>query len=213
MPDLRHNLVNAKKAGAPVLTPSTPNDSVVREGPEAMLPPALQRIEEAIGARLVARAPYRQAIASVGEHEPRIIEVNDLEKFKLAPRQTKGHELVHLWRANLPGPLQKMALPDNPKDPYNISNIDQLRAKGYTLATIPQEQAATIVQTYIADPAQRKRLQIWIDDMNTIPLSTMNPTEPGQKGIDTTPRVPPPPVEAYMDLKTLRAEAGKRAGR
>ena len=121
-------------------------------------------MEHAIGVRYVLGSAlpgsYREpAIASVGEHEPHVVEINDLEKFKQGVQQTRGHEIVHLWRSNLPGPIQAQALPDHPQNPYDISKIDELRAKGYTLATIPEEQAATIVQTYIADPSSRKRLQ------------------------------------------------------
>jgi hypothetical protein len=179
------------------------------------LPPEVGRIENAIDVRYVAGPPragsYREApIASVGEHEPHTVEINDLKKFKQGVLQTRGHEIVHLWRSNLPGPVQAKALPDNPKDPYNISNIDQLRAKGYDLSTIPQEVAATIIQTYIADPSQRKRLQPWVDDMNRIPLSVMNATSPDQKGINTTVRPPVPPIEAWESLLGLKQQAAKR---
>lgn len=185
------------------------------ESSQSELPPAVQRIQQAIGVRYVtgpARggAHHEAAIASVGEHEPHTIEINDPAKFKRGALQTEGHEIVHLWRNNLPGPTQSHALPDNPNRPYDISNIDRLRAQGHTLATIPQEQAATIVQTYIADPAQRKRLQVWIDDMNTTPLSVMNATEPGQQGINTTVRPPTPPIEAWSDMLGLRREAARR---
>jgi hypothetical protein len=165
-------------------------------------PPALERVRDAVGMRFAAGQPEidgrgQNEIATVGEHEPHTVVIRDPERFKQGPRQVEGHELIHLWRNNLPGPLQKAALPDNPSRPYDISGIDALRKKGYTLATIPQEQAATIVQTYIADPSQRARLQAWIDDLNSTPLSVMNPTEPDQKGINTTVRPPAPPVEAY----------------
>ena len=187
----------------------------VTESSISGLPPAVERIEDAIGVQYKLGAPfagaYREpAIASVGRHEPHTIEIIDLEKFKRGSLQGRGHEIVHLWRNNLPAPIQAKALPDNPKAPYDISNIDQLRAQGYTLATIPQEQAASIVQTYIADPSQRKRLQVWIDDMNSTPLSTMNATSPDQKGINTTPRAPVPPIEAWESLLGLKKEALRR---
>ena len=189
---------------------------MVHESADAVIPPAVERVAHELDVRFQKGAPlegshHEASIASVGEHEPHAIQINDITRFKQGPKQTKGHEIIHLWRNNLPGPLQKAALPDDPKYPYDISKIEQLRKKGYTLATIPQEQAATIVQTYIADPAQRKRLQIWIDDLNAIPLSVEKPVEAGQKGIRTTPRPPAPPIEAYiMDLKALRAEAARR---
>lgn len=191
-----------------------PASQITESAPNA-LPAPVEQVAHAIGVRYRLAPPYagayrESAIASVGQHEPHTIDINDLEKFKHGALQGKGHEIVHLWRNNLPGPIQAAALPDNPHDPYNISNIDQLRAKGYTLATIPQEQAATIVQTYIADPSQRKRLQIWIDDMNRTPLSVENATDPSQKGINATPRPPSPPIEAWESLLGLRQEAMRR---
>lgn len=178
---------------------------IMHESSDAELPPQIQRIEDGLKVRYVKGQPYGNAIASVGEHDPRTIVVNDVDRFNKGPLQTRGHEIVHLWRNNLPGPIQKMAMPDNASDPYNISKIDDLRAKGYNLATIPQEMAATIVQTYIADPSQRKKLQPWIDDMDKIPMSVVEGTDPGQKGINTAPRPPMPPTESYRQLKAISA--------
>jgi len=193
--------------------PGTPQ---IRESSQAALPPALERIKNAIGVRFaqgqrLAGPGGTEAIASVAEHEPHTIEINDPARFKQGPVQTEGHEIVHLWRANLPGPAQAAGLPDNPAHPYDISNIDQLRAKGHTLATVPEEVAATIVQRFIADPSSRKRLQVWIDDMNTTPLSVMNATSPQQQGINVTPRSQAPPIETWTTLLGLRQEAARRA--
>jgi hypothetical protein len=186
--------------------------SQITESVDTSLPPAVSRVEHAIGVRYVLGpalpGSYREpAIASVGEHEPHVVEINDLAKFKQGVQQTRGHEIVHLWRSNLPGPIQAKALPDNPQNPYDISQIDALRAKGYTLATIPEEQAATIVQTYIADPSSRKRLQLWIDDMNKTPLSVMNATSPSNKTLNTTVRAPVPPIEAWTNLVGMKQRA------
>ncbi|MGH7594674.1 MAG: hypothetical protein ACRELE_12610, partial [Gemmatimonadales bacterium] len=85
----------------------------------------------------------------------------------------------------------------DPKKRYDISDVEALRKKGNTLATIPREKAATIVQTYIAQPSQRKKLQPWIDDMNTIPLSSTLPTDPNAVVINMTPRAPLPPPNLY----------------
>jgi len=191
-----------------------PATSQIRESSQAALPPALERIKNAIGVRFalgekLAGPGGTEAIASVAEHEPHTIEINDPARFKQGPLQTEGHEIVHLWRANLPGPIQAAGLPDNPAHPYDISNIDQLRAQGHTLATAPEEVAATIVQEYIARPESRKRLQVWIDDMNKAPLSVMNATSPTQKGINVTARPPAPPVEAWTTLLGLRQEAAR----
>jgi hypothetical protein len=192
-----------------------PATSQIRESAQAALPPALERIKNAIGVRFaqgqrLAGPGGTEAIASVAEHEPHLIEINDPARFRQGPLQTEGHEIVHLWRANLPGPIQAAGLPDNPAHPYDISDLEALRAKGYTLATIPQEQAAAAIQRYIADPASRKRLQPWVDDLNRTPLSLMNPTSPAQKGINVTPRPPAPPVEAWTTLLGLRQQAARK---
>ena len=188
----------------------------VTESSEAELPSAVQRIQQAIGVRYVAGparggAHHAAAIASVGEHEPHTIEINDPAKFKRGALQTEGHEIVHLWRNNLPGPVQTKALADNPGRPYDISNIDRLRAQGHDLSTVPQEVAATIIQRYIADPASRKHLQVWVDDMNRVPLSVMNATTPSDKTLNTTVRPPTPPIEAWEYMLGLRKEAQRRA--
>jgi hypothetical protein len=192
--------------------------SQIAESPETNLPPEVERIAGAVNPRFVpgpARIGYggKPMIASVEEHEPHRVEINNPALFHQGERQLKGHEIVHLWRSNLPGPIQSKALPENLNDPYNISNIDQLRAKGYDLSTIPQEMAATIVQTYIAVPSERKRLQTWMDDMNKIPLSLVKPTAPNSPGLNTKARPPVPPIEAWTSLLGLKQEVAKRRAR
>ena len=174
------------------------------------LPLEEQRIESAVGAQYVQGKPYQNAIATVAQNEPYVIEINDPKRFNQDQTQVKSHELIHLWQQQLPGPIKSGIPADNPKAPYDLSNIDQLRKQGHTLSTIPREQAAAIVQLYTADPSQRARLQPWISDLNTTPLSVMNPTSPNQEGINTTVRSPIPPIEAYMGLDQLKAAAAQR---
>jgi hypothetical protein len=141
---------------------------------------------------------HQEAIASVAGNSPNTISITDPTRFSMGPLQIKAHEIYHLWRNNLPGPMRAMAMPDNPSDPYNLSDLRELRAKGYTMATIPNEQGATIVQTWVARPEMRKELQPWIDDMGKIGMSIMQGTDPTQQGINVVPRTPLPPLSAYQ---------------
>ena len=173
----------------------------------SVMPEEEKRIEHAVDARYVKAQPYQDAISSVGKNEPHIVEINDPTRFALDPVQTKSHELIHLALNQLAGPLRNAIPKDDPKRPYDISNVDELRKKGLKLWQLPQEQAATILQTYTADPRQRKRLQEWVNDLNNMPLSVMNPTSPNDKGINTTVRVPVAPIEGYTSLKDIKSKA------
>jgi len=178
-----------------------------RENPKAEIPPALARLEKALGVNYVLgqrRQGYggADAIASVGEHEPHTIEVNDLSRFKNATQQTKAHELIHLWRNQLPGKLIKDAMPDNPENPYDLSNLNNWRKQGKTLATIPQEAAAYLMQKYTADPKSRKALQPWVDDLNVIPLSVEEPTAPDSPALNMNIRPPSPPASEARFMET-----------
>ncbi len=202
----------AKKHGGVTLAPAV--EGVGRESKYAYFPPELSRIERSLGPKFVVGKPYTgyqgKAISSVGEHEPHKIEINDPKGFALGPLQTKGHEEIHLWQNQLPGGIQSKILPDGPKNPYSLENIDELRKQGHTLATLPREVGATIIQRYIASPADRARLQKWIDDIPKTPLSIMEPTGPNDKTINRNVRPLIPPQEAYMPIKQLVEEAKKR---
>ncbi len=181
------------------------------ESSAAIIPPELERIENAVGVQYKLGKPVEgsESIASVGEHEPHVIEINDKDRWNQGPKQSKGHEIIHLWKSNLPPKIQAMIPPDDPdpKKRYDISDADKLRATGHTLATIPQEKAATIIQTWIADPSQRKRLQPWMDDLTRIPLSVEKPTSPSDKGIVSEIRPPIPPIEAYLTPVQMKERA------
>jgi hypothetical protein len=164
------------------------------ENPKAQIPPELSRLEETLNAKFVRGKPYGDAVASVGPHEPHTIEINDSDKFAQGPKQVKAHEMTHIWRNQLPGPLIKNALPDDPKNPYDLSKLDEWRKQGRTLATIPQEAAAFAIQKWTADPSSRKQLQPWVNDLNIIPLSVEEPTSPNDKGINMKIRPPIPPA-------------------
>lgn len=191
--------------------PSAHKELSITPSSENSLPPELQRVEQAVGAEYKLGKPYGDAIASVGDNEQRIIEINDKSKWNQGGQQTKAHELTHLALNSLPGPLKKSIPADDsdPKKRYDISDVDSLRSKGLKIWQLPQEKASTIVQTYTADPSQRKRLQPWIDDMANVPLSIERPVSPSATGIETTPRAPVPPVEAYLTPAQMKEKAAK----
>jgi hypothetical protein len=119
------------------------------------------------------------------------IEVNRPQDFDAAHQ---GHELTHVWQNNLP-PSVQAKIPDDPQDKtaFDISDVDSLRKQGKTLADIPREKAATIVQKFIeAKPgsATRTKLQPWVDDMGKTALSSTMPTAPDAKKLNMQPRPP-----------------------
>ncbi len=187
----------AQKHGG-IVIPSVPHESS-----SAVIPPQLQRIEHAVQPQFEQGPTFRipatgqWSEASVDAHEPHKIVIRLKDDWNKGPLQTRGHELIHLLQNQLPGPLQKQIPPDDPHHPYDISNVDQLRAKGLKLWQLPHEQAATIVQRWIADPASRSRLQPWMDDLVSVPLSIIEPTSPDAKTINMHPRPPVPPVDAF----------------
>jgi hypothetical protein len=228
MPDPKQKLVKVKEKV--IAFPSTMEDDHIAaaikthresipypettEGPEVIIPPELTRVQREIGVEYSPARPHNNAIATVGEHEPHVIEINDPKRFAQGPKQTSSHEITHLLLNNLAGKVNKAIPPDNPKDPYNISNVDEKRKKGLKLWQLPQEQAATIIQTWVADPSQRQRLQPWINDLNSAPLTIMMPTRPEDTILNRTVRPIEPPLEAWeprprqkLTPQQLRAQA------
>lgn len=199
MPDKDYAKLAAKHGGKPS---------------QKTLPPALTRVEESLRPELKI-GPMRigygsSAISSVAHHEPHVIEINDQKLFSENPVGIIGHELIHLWHNQLPGPLQNATPADNPANPYDLSDIFEWRKQGKTLATIPNEAAAAIVQNYIEVPHARPILQPWIDDLNKTPLSIMEPTDPAAITINRKVRPPLPPIDAYVPLTLLKKEASTR---
>lgn len=185
------------------------------ESKDAAIPPELERIQHAIDPRFVQGKPFsgyggKDVIASVEQGEPRKIEINNKDRWNQAPLQERAHELTHLLMNQLAGPIRNAIPPDDPNHPYDISNVDQLRAKGMKLWQLPQEKAARLIQQYVADPSSRARLQPWISDMGNAPLSLMDATSPRDETINRHPRAPLPPVESYIPLAKLKTEAIRR---
>lgn len=168
----------------------------IAESDLANLPPQIAQL--VANAHVVVAPPTtgyndKEGIASVPAGDTDTIYVNDPAKFAQDPAQVLAHEGTHLWQNSLPGPIRSVAAPDNNANPYDISGVDQERAQGRTLATLPAEQAATVVQTdevNHANPAWQKQLQPWMQDIRDTPLSAMEPTEPDAKAVNTTPRPP-----------------------
>lgn len=169
------------------------------------LPAPLQRVLGSTGLNVVAGEPHQgamglPAIASVDGDSVNTIQVEDPRRFVSGGAQTLGHEATHLWQNNLP-PTIAAKIPQDRTDPYAFSEgaLPSMRAAGKTLTNLPRELGATIMQKYIADGGEhapesvQKLYKPWLQDMQSAPLSTIIPTQPGQKGISTTPR-PPLPV-------------------
>ena len=164
-------------------------------------PPELSRLVGSVDPNIVTGkpydGPYGKAIASVPAHDPHRVEINDPARYAQDPTQIKGHEVMHLIQNQLSGPQEKAIPPDDPNHPYDLGNLDTLRKQGKTLLNLPREQQATVIQRWIAVPADRQKLQPWIDDLGKTQLSIMEPTDPSSKTINRAVRPPLPPLDAY----------------
>lgn len=172
---------------------------------KGQLPAPLQRVLGSTGLNVVSDAPHAgagnlPAIASVDPDSVNTVAVEDPQRFVSGGAQTLGHEATHLWQNNLPPTMAAQIPTDSPGNPYAVSEADlpKMRAAGKTLATVPREMGPTIIQKYIAAgganaPASVQKIyDPWVKDMQTTPLSTIIPTQPGQSGISTTARPPLP---------------------
>jgi hypothetical protein len=182
----------------------------IHESDAAYIPPEVQRIQHAVGMQLKAGAPLPDGgISSVGEHETSTIEINDPQKFAQGPLQTVSHETGHLWQNSLPPKLIAQIPPDDPKHPYalDLDKLDAMRKQGMKLNQLPREMSASLIQRWVASPQDRPRLQAWLADLNSTPLSVEMPTPQGTKGIISQIRPPTPPVEAWQNPQDLRKQA------
>lgn len=185
-------------------------------GDISALPAPLQRVAET--ARIVKGDPTatygKPDIATVDE-DPRTITVRDPSRME---PQVMAHEYKHLLDRNLAPGFRAQFPKDDPKNPYlkpeDLYNLPAMRQKGMSLKNLPEEKQAQLQNAWIQyqkDPEMRKILQPWIQDMNSYPMSNVLPTDPDQKGINTTPRAPAPPSSAYDGAPAPRAQ-GKPAG-
>lgn len=217
-PKKRHAV--APVAGGPASADD--EQSAIQNGYRAMdsLPAPLQRIGAAMNPQLTIGKPQKDSrgnavVANVEDGNPYGIEINDPKLFAKDPATNMSHEMTHQWQASLP-PSMIRQIPEDSADPdvaYDISDADKWRKQGQTLATIPRERAATIVERYAGHPEERQRYQPWIDDMAKTPLSTTMPTPPddtvmqkiktrlGMSGLNMTPRAPGVPLLDYSATK------------
>jgi hypothetical protein len=139
------------------------------------------------------------------------IEINDQNSFQRHPASTTAHELVHTWQNNLP-PTVQAKIPADPQDmsAFDISDADKLRAQGNTLATIPREKAATIVQKYIEDPKKNNNLKVWVNDLSQQPLSSTMPTAPNTTRLNMQPRAPGVPGADVAGMEALYTPRRKK---
>jgi hypothetical protein len=175
------------------------------------LPGPMQRMLDTTNPTVRSASPYQDAIASVREHDPSQIEINDPGRFAQDPRQVIAHEATHILQNNLPGPMQARIPADTTTgDPYNIDNVDSLRKMGKHLFDLPREQGAAVVQRYVtnqSNPAEQRRLQPWMDDMKTAPLSITMPTAPDAKRMNMNPRPPGLPQDVPEAMLQPRRKA------
>lgn len=138
-------------------------------------------------------------IAGVEQGRPNTISVMQPGVFAKNADQLATHEDTHLWQNNLPPALQAKIPADNPKDPYNYggtSAIQSLVKRGGTLLDLPREQQAAAMQ-YGQVQGMPEPYKSLANTMNSIPLSTVDMTDPNAKEINTHPRAPLPPIMNY----------------
>lgn len=180
------------------------------------------------------------AVASVSDSDPSTIVVNNPKRFREAMPQTIAHEATHTALDNL-SPGVKQIAPYNAKDPYDYGGtgrLVKLRSQGVKLYNLPQEEAATIMQYYAAKGGQKAPPLIqkvygpWARDFDTMPLSSLEPTRPDKQHpqtvgaelldraeglihpetINTEPRPPLPPPQAYHETQVFPQENPEETG-
>jgi hypothetical protein len=126
-------------------------------------------------------------------------------------QQLVAHEGVHIIQHNLPPEVAAKIPADDEKDPYNYGGAQglvNLRQQGGTILSLPREKQAAAVQYYVS---QRPHVtgqaaadmdaayKPYLDDLDKLPQSTVQPTSPDDTSgsIVTAPRAPTPPPEAY----------------
>jgi hypothetical protein len=140
-----------------------------------------------------------------------VINVMDPQAFQGNADQLTAHEGTHVWQNNLPPTLASKIPADNAADPYNfggLARLTQLRQRGGTILDLPKEQQAAVMQYRQSQggdsaPANvRSAIDPFIQDMGKLPLSQIMPTDPNQKGINTMPRAPLPPMQYAQQTYT-----------
>jgi hypothetical protein len=126
-------------------------------------------------------------------------------------QQLVAHEGMHIIQHNLPPEIAAKIPADDPKDPYNYggaAGLMHLRQQGGNILSLPREKQSAVIQYYVS---QRPHVtgqaaadldhayKPFLDDLDHLPQSQIQPTAPSDNSgtIDTTPRAPTPPPDAY----------------
>lgn len=124
-------------------------------------------------------------------------------------QQLVAHEGMHIIQHNLPPEIASKIPADDEKDPYNYGGaqgLNDLRKQGGTILSLPREKQAAVIQYYVS---QRPHVtgqaaadldstyKPYLEDLNNLPQSTIQPTSPQDSSgtIVTTPRAPAPPPD------------------
>lgn len=142
-------------------------------------------------------------IAYQDQTDPGVVAIVDPKADNM--QAVLGHEAYHAMVANMP-PTEAAKIPqDDYSDPlktYDVNDEAKWRAEGKTITNLPQEKAARIIEHYIkGDQATRKQLQPWIDDLNSMKQSTVEPNRPGMVDINTAVR---PPAGGQQMLQNIK---------
>ncbi len=124
--------------------------------------------------------------------------------------QLLRHEMTHQVQNNWPEKIRQALPPINPKDPYNYGGVEGLKKIGGDPLQLSMEQQAAIEQEMQAMEQNGSKIdpiyRIFDRKLGEIPLSVMMPTDPKQKGINTTPRAPGLPLTPVQGLQKLYAK-------
>lgn len=123
--------------------------------------------------------------------------------------QLLTHEMAHGVQNNWPQKIQDALPPVNSSDPYNYGGSEGLKKIGMDPTKLSREASAAAEQTYQAqrqngnvDPVLKK----FDENFGSVPLSVMQPTNPNQQGINTTPRTPGLPAKQVAGMERLYAK-------
>lgn len=108
--------------------------------------------------------------------------------------QLLRHEMSHDVQNNWPQKIQDALPKINPSDPYSYGGVAGLKKIGGDPMKLSVEQQGSIEQQMAAMQQRGEKIDPIYDvfdrKFGAIPLSVMEPTDPNQKGINTTPRTP-----------------------
>lgn len=152
----------------------------------------------------------RPAIASTDAEDPNApitVENQDLWKNPDYTPQLLRHEMTHQVQKNWAPKILQSLPPVNPQDPYNYGGVEGLRKIGGDPTKLSVEQQAAVQQEMQAMQQNGQRIdpiyKTFDQKFGEVPLSVMEPTDPEQKGINTTPRPPGLPADPVAGMGRL----------